>query len=488
MFALVLTAAGAAPAGQGTSALQHPPIALHPENPRYFLWRGRPTVLITSGEHYGAVLNLDFDYRRYLETLASDGLNYTRIFSGAYVEPQGAFNIARNTLAPSTGRFIAPWPRSTQPGYAGGGNKFDLSAWDPAYFARLTDFVAAAAAKGIVVEVTLFCPMYEEMQWTLSPMNAANNVNGVGKVARTEVYTLDKHGGLLDVHESLTRKIVTELNRFDNVFYEISNEPYFGNVTMPWQHRIADVIVDTERGLPRQHLIAQNIANNSAKIDAPHPAVSIFNFHYASPEAVRLNYGLNKAIGDDETGFAGTADATYRGEAWDFILAGGALFNNLDYSFVAGQENGRFVYPSSQPGGGSVALRRQLRILSQFINGFDFTRMAPDDSVIAGGVPATGSARALVEPGRAMAIYVRKSVPPPRTDSAAKAKPPPVTAAGPAALQIRLPAGSWQAEWIDTASGRRVRRERVEGDGVRTLRAPAFDDDIALRLVRTGGR
>ena len=121
-----LTAAGAAPAGQGTSALQHPPIALHPENPRYFLWRGRPTVLITSGEHYGAVLNLDFDYRQYLETLASDGLNYTRIFSGAYVEPQGAFNIARNTLAPATGRFIAPWPRSTQPGYAGGGNKFDL--------------------------------------------------------------------------------------------------------------------------------------------------------------------------------------------------------------------------------------------------------------------------------------------------------------------------------------------------------------------------
>jgi hypothetical protein len=31
------------------------PIALHPDNPRYFLWRGKPTVLITSAEHYGAV-------------------------------------------------------------------------------------------------------------------------------------------------------------------------------------------------------------------------------------------------------------------------------------------------------------------------------------------------------------------------------------------------------------------------------------------------
>ena len=51
------------------------PIALHPENPHYFLFRGQPTVLITSAEHYGVVLNLDFDYRKYLDTLARDGLN-----------------------------------------------------------------------------------------------------------------------------------------------------------------------------------------------------------------------------------------------------------------------------------------------------------------------------------------------------------------------------------------------------------------------------
>ena len=40
--------------------------------------------------------------------------------------------------------------------------------------------------------MNLFCPMYEEAQWSLSPMNAANNVNGVGTVGRNEVYTLDK--------------------------------------------------------------------------------------------------------------------------------------------------------------------------------------------------------------------------------------------------------------------------------------------------------
>ena len=37
------------------------PISLHPDNPHYLLFRGKPTVLITSTEHYGAVLNGDFD-------------------------------------------------------------------------------------------------------------------------------------------------------------------------------------------------------------------------------------------------------------------------------------------------------------------------------------------------------------------------------------------------------------------------------------------
>src|SRR6266699_4200567 len=97
-------------------------IGLHPDNPHYFLFRGKPAVLITSGEHYGAVLNLDFDYRKYLDALAKDGLNLTRTFSGAYVEPFGAFNIASNTLAPRPERFICPWARSQTPGYANGGN------------------------------------------------------------------------------------------------------------------------------------------------------------------------------------------------------------------------------------------------------------------------------------------------------------------------------------------------------------------------------
>jgi hypothetical protein len=383
------------------------PLSLHPQNPHYFLWRGDPTILITSAEHYGAVINLDFAYITYLDTLKADGLNLTRTFSGAYVEPSGAFNIARNTLAPPPGKYICPWPRSETTGYANGGRKFDLSQWDADYFDRLKKFMAAASKRDVVVEMNLFCPFYEDAQWKLSPMNTINNVNGIGAVARTNVYTLDKHGGLLAVQEALVRKIVQELNDFDNLYYEICNEPYFGGVTLEWQHHIAEVIRDAEFPLRRKHLISQNIANNQARIENPHEAVSIFNFHYASPpDTVAMNYHLNKVIGDNETGFAGTNDFPYRREGWEFIIAGGGLFNNLDYSFTTDNEDGTFRYPSKQPGGGNPGFRKQMRILKDFIHSFDFIRMRPDTVVIQGPLPMGISARCLSDPPSAYALYV----------------------------------------------------------------------------------
>ena len=92
--------------GWPLNVAQSDPMRLHPDNPHYFLWRGKPTILITSTEHYGAVLNQAFDYTRYLATLRADGMNLTRTFSGAYCEPVGAFKINGNTLAtyrPGTG-------------------------------------------------------------------------------------------------------------------------------------------------------------------------------------------------------------------------------------------------------------------------------------------------------------------------------------------------------------------------------------------------
>ncbi|HET9486514.1 MAG TPA: hypothetical protein VFO54_03730 [Chryseosolibacter sp.] len=439
------------------------PIALHPENTHYFEYKDRPTILITSGEHYGAVMNLDFDYVRYLETLSADKLNLTRVFTGAYVEPVGAFKIEQNTLAPAPERFICPWPRTDTPGYANAGNKFDLTKWDEEYFKRLKDFMTEADKRNIIVELALFCPFYGDAQWNLSPMNAINNINGGGPEDRNHVYTLDKSQGLLAVQENLVRKIVWELKGFNNLIYEICNEPYFGGVTMEWQHHMASLISEEEKNFAQPHLISQNIANGSQIVENPHPSVSVFNFHYATPPiAVGQNYHLNKVIGDNETGFNGNADSTYRKEGWAFMFAGGGLYNNLDYSFTADHEDGTFRYPASQPGGGSPQLRKQLGYLHNFLNSFNYLRMKPDSSLIPDRLHIK-TMQVLSEPGKQYGVYIFGK--------------------GPINLKLSLPAGTYQVEFMDPLSGKSEKGERVTSDGQVLLTTPAYPEDVAIKII-----
>jgi len=446
-------------------AAQIKPISLNPQNTHYFLFRGKPTVLITSAEHYGAVLNRDFDFDPYLKELQSRRFNYTRIFSGSYCEDPRSFNIRENTLAPAAGRFLCPWKRSDTPGYTNGGNKFDLQHWDEEYFKRLKTFCSQAGKRGIVVEVSLFCPFYEETMWTLSPLNSHNNVNGVGDCKREEVYTL-KHVDVTAAQDAMVRKLAEELAGFDNLFFEICNEPYFGGVTLEWQRHISSVIAEAERRTGVRHLIAQNIANGSAKVTDPDPEVSILNYHYASPpNAVTQNYGLNRAIGFDETGFVGSAELPYRRDGWDFLMAGGALYNNLDYSYTVHSPQGEAPVSAPTPGGGGPELRRQLSVLQKFFSRLNLIKMTPSNALLLSNFENGTTARVLAEPGKTYAVYIKGHSTLP--------------------LALELPGGSYSAEWVHPKSGESEAIKTVRHEGGRLeLGLPAYEEDLALRLTR----
>ena len=176
------------------------------------------------------------------------------------------------------------------------------------------------------------------------------------------------------------------------------------------------------------------------------------------------NYGLNRVIGDDETGFAGSEPKPYRLEGWDFIIAGGAVYDNLDYSFNVGHEDG--TAKINAPGGGGPILHKQLGILCDFINSFDFIKMSPDNSVIKGGIPDKATARALVQQGRAYAVYINGG--------------------SEAQLQVELSKGKYTAEWINTKTGKSDKNEAFDHPGGnRTLKSPEYQDDIALRILRS---
>ena len=455
----------------GNTYAANEPLKLHPNNGRYFMFRGQRTVLIGSSEHYGAVINAGFNYITYLNEIQNKNLNVVRVFTGPYVEVDGEFNIAQNTLGPASGNLLFPWARSSTPGYALGGNKFDLNTWNTAYWDRLTSIVQAASDRGIVVEINLFCTYYNSNSWARSPFNPSNNINGYGTCGMVNALTMNR-GNLATVQDAYVTKIVQTLNGFDNIYYEICNEPYLlGTVSMDWQQYMATLIKNTENPLPYKHLISLNWNNGGGNIVTDYPNISIYNFHYCSPpNAPGFNYSLNKVIGCNENGASGTGDDPYRLEGWNFILAGGALYNNLDFSFTTTDPNGTYTPGSSTPGGGSPSLRTSYKALINFMNSFDFISMSPNNSVIAGGIPSGATARALVEIGKQYAVYI--------------------AGGSSASLQMNLPAGTYTAEWVNTKTGNVDKSENITnwGGGNKTLVSPSYTTDIALRIKLTGSQ
>ncbi|MBE0654842.1 MAG: hypothetical protein IH594_13660, partial [Bacteroidales bacterium] len=162
----------------------------------------------------------------------------------------------------------------------------------------------------------------------------------------------------------------------------VCNEPYADQIPEDWHNHIAELIIETEKELPKKHLVSYNYGNDLASISDFPGSYSILNFHYARPGAVIQNRHLQIPIGDNETGFDGTADWPYRTEAWAFMIAGGALFNHLDYSFAVGHEDGDFQYPLSQPGGGNAGLRFQFAFLRQFLEERDFLSLEPETTMV----------------------------------------------------------------------------------------------------------
>jgi hypothetical protein len=410
------------------------PISLHPKNPHYFLYKGQITPLITSAEHYGAVLNQDFDYIKYLDELAVHELNYTRLFVGSYVEKPGAFGIEKNTLAPAAGRFLCPWARSSQTGYYLGGNKFDLKRWDTAYFDRLKSFIQEAEKRCIVVEITFFSSLYGPEGWLASPLNSINNINQTDSLERQNVHTM--YAKTVNSYQiKMLQKVVQSLNAFDNIIYEIQNEPWadngqkVGNTTNPdyatekwqetleipnkksleWQRLMVNTISITEQFLPKKHLIAQNFANfhqDLSKLEGGIPRkTSVYNFHYAHTRAALENMALNKVLGFDESGFAGLADSVYRRQAWRWMLAGGGLFNNLDYSFTVAKPDG--TDSQKAPGGGSRALRMQLKTLKTKILSLNLAMAQPDTSSFT--MQHAGQNVHALTDGNRYLVYIEKS-------------------------------------------------------------------------------
>jgi hypothetical protein len=469
------------------------PISVYSCNPHYFCYQGSPLVLITSDQHYGAVINADFDYVAYLDKLASKGMNFTRIYPGAYIEKENEYT-AGNPLGPANGRQILPWARTTTPGAHPvlGGYQYDLDQWDTSYFDRLLDFCTKAGERGIIVEICFFNGMYAD-RWPFQAMHAGNNLQRVGTCGWDMVQSLTGDPQLVWYQGKYVAEITTRLNDLDNVTFHICDEPWMGRVSPaiygPWVGRMIDIFEGTEKGLPKKHLLGQTVdwrmRHNAADYSADNRIQYVDIEYSRGADDLENEYVHDKPIVYIESVFyphqySGDKLSASRVEAWEFMVGGCAGFMQLNA-----------LYTTSNPAASDTdidALLDVLVTLKSFLRGLDLYAMRRDTSFIVAGVPTGAFASAISEPGKQYAFYIHHSSyqdPPSHADAAGSYRHSYVVTAGSyrEAFTLDFPAGPYAAEWIDPSTGSVMRTEEfVHKGGHRTLTAPGYSIDIAFRM------
>ena len=457
------------------------PISRHAVNPHYFFYQGKPLVLITTDQHYGAVINLDFDYVSFLDRMREYGMNLTRIYPGGYVELKDQY-APGNPLGPAPDRYLLPWKKSAQTGASPhlGRYKYDLGSWDDAYFKRLKDYVHQAALRDIIVEIAFFNGMYDD-RWEAQPLYHTNNIQGVG-VLEFKQFTTGADKALVEVQRKYVEKVASELYDFDNVIYDISDEPEMERQnSWPWNSVLLDALIGVDRN---KHIYGET-AHSATPDFTKDSRISWLPTEYISPMEQTLdeNYSDNKPIIDVETAYYPRWYGDHpveetRAEGWYGMVGGlaGLIHLNADFSVTNSSGEGTSTQKVILP---------QKRVLMEFMHSLDFVKMTKFTEFHVAGSDAL--ARAIAEPGKQYALYLFHG-----------SRKWEDWSQGPTAsrlnvntnwftdkISLKVAPGAYRVEWVNPSSGAVISSTSLDAKGGETvLETPRYFVDIALRMKR----
>jgi alpha-L-rhamnosidase len=474
------------------------PVSPYPYNPHYFIYKGKPVILLNSDQIYGALINRDFNYIRYLNFLKANGTNFVRIYPGTFIgEPAIASDkksgpgssIDYSVLGPAPGRQILPWKRTKIEGAHPnlGGFKFDLDTWDEEYFKRLTDFVKLADRNNVIVDICFFNGMYPEV-WPWQPMYYTNNIQRIGNCPYNQHQTT-LCPDILRRQEDYVKEITRRLNQFDNVIYDIADEPdvaWFPDAPEKeqvrlWIDRMLEAYYSVEKTLPNKtHLVAQTRSTGIPDYTDDARVTWLNAEGVQAHERLPDEYGHNKPfvqiestefprnwIPDDSAGLIENS----RINAWDFFLMGGAGFIQLNTLYTVNNPTAK----------GTVTgpVLKQFKVLMDFMNNLDFSRMVRFTDCSG---PESAFLRAIAEPGKQYAFYLHHS----KKSGINQGIKHYAVIKGNYNEKITLkniPSGTYNTEWINPVDGSVFKKETLKHNGGElTLQVPAYSIDIAFRI------
>ncbi len=286
---------------------------------------------------------------------------------------------------------------------------------------------------------------------------------------------------LADYQAGYVKKIAAELYRFNNIIYDISDEPEMQHhESWEWNSFLLDALISVDH---YRHLYGET-ANSASPDFTGDKRTSWIPTEYISPMENTLDhdYTDNKPVVDVETAYysfwyGSDPVAESRAESWYGMLGGLAGFIQLNSDFST-------YNPSGKGTGTQDTILPQKRVLMDFMNSLEFVKMEKftgfsisDSSVIARGI---------AESGRQYAIYLfhgtRKWEDWPQGSTASRFN---VDAAWfRDTVAINAPDGTYKVEWINPPSGTVMKSsDRESVDGKLILDTPLYPSDIALRIT-----
>jgi hypothetical protein len=441
----------------------YPPIQVHPANPHYFLFRETPQVLVSATESYFFIYYGNLDFEPFLLDAASHGFNLARLFMLA---PNNSLFACLNCSD-----YMTPWASVN----TASGVKYNLSEWNPMWWNKLHAYLELASSLDIAVEISLLSQMYALSNWVDCPLYYKNNIQGIGNSENWWILNTMEDPQLLGVIDAFITQIITELNPYDNVYFELCNEPPWQtvgkNITIEFTQHELTLITKLESTLPYRHMLSFQDATVMQD-----PLISVYNWHFAFGGSYwtgaidALNEGYSKlptaiAFNEADIVYTGETAEESRIEGWEFIFGGGGLYNNLNYEYFSPQ---------------GTSLHTYLSCLLTFMKKFNFLQVHEDTSFVTDGLSSNVHFRGLVNEGFTYAAYFHHAV------------------QDPSLSHYMLTPGNWQEnitisilngeqykiQWIQPSTCAILSSQMMNVNKPFPLSSPQYSEDMALLITR----
>jgi hypothetical protein len=439
------------------------PLRVSPANPRYFADANGKIILLTGSHTWGNLQDYTYDklpspppmdFAAYLAFLQRHNHNFFRLWAW-----ESAFNpgAKQGTIRYDPMPYQRPGPGLALDGQP----RFDLAAFNPAYFDRLRSRVKAARDSGIYVSVMLFNGFSIEGKgnvgggpWQGHPFHPKNNINVVDGGAGTALHTLT-HPAITALQEAYVRKVIDTVSDLDNVLYEISNEDGASPADNAWQTHMIQFIKGYEAGQARQHPVGMT----QQWPDGQEATLLASPADWISPGTkVPRGDGRKVVLNDTDhsyfwIGLKADGVAAQRAWVWENFTRGNqCLFMDP------------YLDPSHDPGRNAPADGLPDPYWDPLRDAMGRTRACAERMNLAAAMPhdeLASTGFCLADPGKEYLVYLPEG--------------------GAVTVDLSAAAGKLNTEWLDPSSGAPTRVEPTEGGHRQTLKAP-FSGDAVLYL------